>query len=198
MCIQFVRSGEMRNSYLEIDDKVEKDMNDYKTNWEKNFFKDNNDSEDYVNSILKADSNGNCIKQYIHYLIPFESSWIIKSDNISENNQVYDNIKKIPNNITEQKKIIIKYRVEWKNKTKNGNKNYPLGYLQGNPINIAFKDERETEYNFYERGFFITMSTKDGLYAMSGKGTIDENIISYPILFKRNGMFSCKIKDGNI
>ena len=40
------------------------------------------------------------------------------------------------------------------------------------------------------------MSTKDGLCSESGN--IDEYIISYPILFKRNGMFSCKIKDGNI
>ena len=197
MCIQFVRSGEMRNSYLEIDDKVEKDMNDYKTNWEKNFFKDNNDSEDYVNSILKADSNGNCIKQFIHYLLPFESSCIVESKDLKLNSDYTKdgnklNVINITKTITEQKKII-KFRVEWKHINENGNKNYPLGYLQGNPINIGFKNENEDTYNIYERGFFITMATKNGKCAEN----IDEDIISYPILFKRNGMYSCQI-NGNI
>ena len=108
MCIYYDRSGDMGNFYVnEVNDE---NLKEIRNNWINKFFyikKENNmrrlqtetkkyEYGDNINFYLfKSDLNGNCIKQNISYLIPFESSCIYKEN--KENYFTINEVKHVEN-----------------------------------------------------------------------------------------------------
>ena len=205
MCVQFDNSGDMGNFYLNENNKEDEDLNEDLKNWKDKFFKNNiakNENAcqygDMTNlHIYKADSNGNCIKQNIHCLKPYETSCISKDINELNMFSFYNHTisysinkdgknvtyKDVPKN-TIKNSILKKFKVQWESSNQT-TKDLPFGYIQGNPIKITV----ENSDTVYENGFFIGMSNRRGLCAKE----FSEVSNPTPILFKRNAMFSCRM-----
>jgi len=159
--------------------------------------------------LYKADSNGNCIKADAYFLIPFESSCIDlnnkikdeieKDSTIVQYNKLGDNIiSEITYDITyksdDQLKVnkkalytaytsnIINFKVQWTKGSATQTKNFPSGYLQGNPIKIKF------EVNSYNYGYYFNIYDHEGNCIES----IENSFNPMSILFKNNIFISCK------
>jgi hypothetical protein len=186
-------------------------------------------SEDLI--LYKADSNGNCIKADSYFLVPFESSCIpddttkneiegkIKDNDSKYNNIGTNTISEITNYITYdqdnsisvEKKIlyresssnIIKFKVQWTKKKENekATKNFPPGYLQGNPIKVSVKKgSDETTYNYGYYFHIYKFSNSNGLENVCVEDNDEDkqkSIDSIPILFKNNMFISCKYKNAS-
>ena len=110
MCIYYDRSGDMGNFYVnEVNDE---NLKEIRNNWINKFFyikKDNNmrrlqtetkkyEYGDNINFYLyKSDLNGNCMRQNISYLIPFESSCKFEKDKPFTINKV-EHVENFKNN----------------------------------------------------------------------------------------------------
>ena len=162
--------------------------------------------------LYKADSNGNCIKADSYFLIPFESSCIPNKEikdkidtevNNLENKYNEGNNRKIfeitniityksGNSITVNKKVlytesssdIIKFKVQWTKDKGNENptKNFPPGYLQGNPIKIR----TDSTYNY---GYYFHIYDSKGNCI---KDNTEDSIAPIKFLFKNDMFISCK------
>lgn len=155
--------------------------------------------------LYKADSNGNCIETDFYFLIPFESSCYLNGDIPADNIHASDyygsgkaseityivNYNSI-NEITKiETKVLgsdlkdlnqIKFKVQWEKVGATQTKDFPSGYLQGNPIKINFN---KTSYNY---GYYFHIYDKDG----NCLGNIDNSFNPISILFKNNIFISCK------
>ena len=175
----------------------------------------------YNLTIYRPDTNGNCVRANIYFLKPFESSCIYNGqesliyDQGDTTNRYGDRkiteishiliYRKVENfyQIKERKinivrmnvdSNIIKFKVEWIDENYN-NKTLPTtyGYLQGNPIKIAEKNNNNG-YSYYANGFNIPSSNKNRECIMKNDNDIENSINFNKILFKTNHMFSCKYR----
>ena len=76
---------------------------------------------------------------------------------------------------------ILKFKVKWKKDGATQTKNFPSGYLQGNPIKIKFQDK------LYNYGYYFHIYDKEGKCL----GKIDNSFNPISILFKNNIFISC-------
>lgn len=202
MCVQIDNSGDMGNFYLNENNEEREELEIWKDKFFQNNIAKNEQSCQYGDitnhHIYKADSNGNCIKQNIHCLIPYETSCISKDIDELQNISFYDhtinysintNGKNItfidaPKNTTKNTSILKKFKVQWESSNQTS-KDLPDGYIQGNPIKITIENSNTVNAN----GFFIGMSNRRGFCAKE----FSEVSNPTPISFKRNAMFSCRL-----
>ena len=196
MCVQFDNSGDMGNFYLNEESEI--DFDEWKSKFFQNIIEKKEDKCEYGDItndyIYKADSNGNCIKQNIHCLKPYETSCISKDIDELRQSSFYSHKKiysidgesvtfqdEIKN--TQKNSILKKFKVQWE--SENEETKEPYGYIQGNPIKITIGNSN----NVYANGFFIGMSNRRGFCAKE----FSEVSNPIPIIFKRNAMFSCRL-----
>lgn len=133
----------------------------------------NNDNFSVNKSIIYGD--GGFISE-ITYIVNYTSTNSIYSIDKIEAKVLKTNVD------TKQKK----FKVQWRNTVVNQTKNFPYGYLQGNPIKLSKKKE-STDY-FYNYGYYFHIYDLDGNCIKDAQNSY--NPIS--ILFKNNMFISCK------
>ena len=222
MCIQYDNSGDMEEYYLREEESDDTQIDDWINsffpqgnsrirNLEDNVsYKYGDNMKNFPSTIYEIVDN---CKNNMYYLKTFELTCKIKNNPNFENNNIKkygdtnQGIKEITDFISYDNAQItmelvhilygqqnsnnsgsIKVKIVWNN-INYKKRAFPYGYQKGTPIKIANKESNS--YNYYQNGFFIGVSDKKGFCIENDF----DNANIYPILFKNNVIYSCKVEE---
>jgi hypothetical protein len=233
MCIRYDRSSDMVNYYLEYDEERDgQKIKALKSEWNEKFFGSTTsrrlEGEKYkygqkINEDLilyKADSNGNCIKAYSYFFIPFEFSCYDlnnevkgKIDNKVTKYNYEDEDKSIISEITNKityddsdnsiKEIKIKALytpktdssskiIKFKVQWTKGSKKSTKNCPPGYLQGNPIKISKENGETSYNNGYYFHIQDSSGQCIKNEENSFN----SISILFKNNMFISCKCKLG--